>query len=396
MIGIGLLGLVLLAGLGWRLAQTGELSLASATPAPIAASSDHAGTAPASTGERSAPMVIAPVVTAPVVATPLPAPVTATTPPAVETQPQPPAATAQARPSFDIVRISPQGGAVIAGRATPNADVTVRDNGQEIGHAQADPSGQFVVLPDKPLESGGQELTLAAREPGKPEVTGDAPVVLLVPSRAPAKQPTDANAEAKLPAAPLAVLTPSNAAPRLLQAGPADQAATRSSGKVGLDVVDYDDRGAIRFAGSGAPGSVVRLYVDNLAVGEAPVDLLGRWGLMPLAPIGPGDHRLRVDELGARGQVVARVELPFQRAVLTPDDVQAGHLTVQPGQSLWRIARRAYGQGIRYTIIYQANRNQIRNADLIYPGQVFAIPALDGAVPPTASTGTSASASKSK
>jgi nucleoid-associated protein YgaU len=29
---------------------------------------------------------------------------------------------------------------------------------------------------------------------------------------------------------------------------------------------------------------------------------------------------------------------------------------------------------LRYTVIYEANRTQIRNPDLIYPGQVFAIP----------------------
>ncbi len=47
---------------------------------------------------------------------------------------------------------------------------------------------------------------------------------------------------------------------------------------------------------------------------------------------------------------------------------------VQPGNSLWRIARRSYGEGLRYTVIYDANKDQIRNPDLIYPGQVFVLP----------------------
>ncbi|MBO37841.1 MAG: peptidoglycan-binding protein, partial [Rhodospirillaceae bacterium] len=37
----------------------------------------------------------------------------------------------------------------------------------------------------------------------------------------------------------------------------------------------------------------------------------------------------------------------------------------------------AYGQGMRYTIIYKANRDQIRDPDLIYPGQIFFIPKLN-------------------
>jgi nucleoid-associated protein YgaU len=47
---------------------------------------------------------------------------------------------------------------------------------------------------------------------------------------------------------------------------------------------------------------------------------------------------------------------------------------VQPGNSLWKLARESYGQGVRYTVIYEANKEQISNPDLIYPGQVFAVP----------------------
>jgi nucleoid-associated protein YgaU len=48
--------------------------------------------------------------------------------------------------------------------------------------------------------------------------------------------------------------------------------------------------------------------------------------------------------------------------------------TVSRGDSLWRISRLAYGLGPRYAVIYKANREQIRNPDLIYPGQIFVLP----------------------
>ncbi len=47
---------------------------------------------------------------------------------------------------------------------------------------------------------------------------------------------------------------------------------------------------------------------------------------------------------------------------------------VSRGDNLWRISRRIYGQGTRYTVIYDANQAQIRNPDRIYPGQVFVLP----------------------
>jgi nucleoid-associated protein YgaU len=47
---------------------------------------------------------------------------------------------------------------------------------------------------------------------------------------------------------------------------------------------------------------------------------------------------------------------------------------IRRGDNLWRISRRMLGQGIRYTVIYEANRDQIRDPALIYPGQVFDVP----------------------
>ncbi|MDJ0614577.1 MAG: LysM peptidoglycan-binding domain-containing protein [Rhizobiaceae bacterium] len=47
---------------------------------------------------------------------------------------------------------------------------------------------------------------------------------------------------------------------------------------------------------------------------------------------------------------------------------------IRRGDNLWRVARRNYGAGIRYTTIFDANRDQIRDPDLIYPGQVFKVP----------------------
>lgn len=60
--------------------------------------------------------------------------------------------------------------------------------------------------------------------------------------------------------------------------------------------------------------------------------------------------------------------------VSAPAAPRATLITVQPGHTLWAISRERYGQGDRYMVIVRANRGQIRNPDLIYPGQVFALP----------------------
>jgi nucleoid-associated protein YgaU len=168
----------------------------------------------------------------------------------------------------------------------------------------------------------------------------------------------------------VAVLLPPGAGtPRLLQAPSAGERA-----KLSLNTVEYDEKGEIRFSGSAAPGTPLRAYVDNQAVGEAIADAKGQWSLTPNNSVAAGLHRFRVDQLAPNGRVAGRIELPFQRTVAGPAEFAHGRVVVQPGQNLWRIARQTYGAGVRYTVIYVANRDQIRDPRLIYPGQVFTTP----------------------
>lgn len=56
------------------------------------------------------------------------------------------------------------------------------------------------------------------------------------------------------------------------------------------------------------------------------------------------------------------------------DKPRSGKVVIQPGNNLWKLSRVIYGRGINFTVIYDANKEQIRDPDLIYPGQIFAIP----------------------
>ena len=50
-------------------------------------------------------------------------------------------------------------------------------------------------------------------------------------------------------------------------------------------------------------------------------------------------------------------------------------ITVQPGDSLSKIAKREYGDANKWHAIFEANRDKIKNPDLIHPGQVLTLPA---------------------
>lgn len=347
------------------------LNAPQSTPAPqTAAPPTPAPTpAPAAPPPQAAPAAPAP---APQAAAPAPAP----TPPA----PPPPTA-----PSFDVVRVSPDGTAVIAGRAAPGARVTVRDGDKELGQVTADNRGEWVLLPSAPLAPGGRSLTLGAKLGEGPVIASERDVVLVVPERQrdvagqPATQPTQSLALSVPSAGAAGASTVMQAPPAAGSAAPApprpiaSPAPIQPQGQITLDVVDYDKTGRVILSGKAQPEGDVRVYLDNKMIGETPSGS-GQWKLSPKDDVAVGNYTLRADLLGAGGRVVARVELPFQRAAVTPEVLAGGKVVVQPGHSLWRIARQAYGGGVLYTLIYTANAEQIRDPDLIYPGQVFQVP----------------------
>ncbi|WP_439580563.1 LysM peptidoglycan-binding domain-containing protein [Elioraea sp.] len=202
----------------------------------------------------------------------------------------------------------------------------------------------------------------------------------IVTAPEPAPPPITTAPEPALTAAPPpAPAAPLPRAPSVVAAAPPAIAQGRPPGGVSVDAVDYGPGGDVSFAGRAGPGEAVRLYLDGQHLGDTRADSEGRWNLAPEAPIEPGrTQALRADQVAEDGRVTARVQVPFQRAETPPEGLREGSIIVQPGHSLWRIARETYGRGVRYTVIYEANREQIRNPDLIYPGQVFVLPVERG------------------
>lgn len=307
-------------------------------------------------------------------------------------------------PSFDVVRVNELGDAVIAGRAEPRSIVIIYDGDREIGRVAADSRGEWVFVSDRPLTPGQHEIGLLARS-GPQSRLSDQVVVLIAPEPREdiAGRPSEGAAERERP---LALLVPRDeiGATTVLQspvasadgeaagsepprtgrpAGSSDAASSGDGGApVSIDVVDYDEAGRLIVSGRSAPESDVRLYLDNQYVGTARTESDGSFAVQPADPVEPGVYALRVDEVSPGGSVTARAETPFQRA----DAISAAppgfrQVIVQPGNSLWRLARRVYGEGIQYTVIFQANNAQIRNPDLIYPGQVFNVPEMPTEVP---------------
>lgn len=275
------------------------------------------------------------------------------------------------KPTFDIVRVNPQGDTVIAGRAQPNSEITVLQGDKVIGKARADKRGEWVLVPQTPIAPGTHTLTIVSRRADGTEVSSDQSVVVVVPERG--KDVAGSPTTGKTGSLALAIPKDAARAPVVLQTP-----SGIGDAKLSLDAIDYGQAGRnLSLSGRAPPGAEVRVYLDNKFIGRATADEKGVWRLDPGIDIAAGIYKMRVDRVDSAGKVTARVELPFSRASPVSGLADGTVVFVQPGNSLWRLARRSYGEGLRYTEIYEANKDQIRNPDLIYPGQVFVLPAVN-------------------
>lgn len=246
---------------------------------------------------------------------------------------------------------------------------------------------QATETPQLATEAKPEETSVAAVEPAtQPPAAAETPISE-EPSAAPivteAQKPVEEPAGATVA---VAVAEPPAETP----------AAPVVHYNVTVEAVEVED-GKLYVAGAGTPGTTVRIYIDGKIVGHAEVNEAGRWLMQTQKSLDAGKYVVRADQVtDEEGTVVARAEVPFEREPdvisLTPLTVASGgsggdsgtltirevpSVIIRKGDNLWRISRRRYGHGIRYTTIYGANRKQIRNPHLIYPGQVFLVPEGD-------------------
>jgi nucleoid-associated protein YgaU len=299
------------------------------------------------------------------------------------------ASDAQVDPAFDVVNVDPSGEAVIAGRSAPNAKVELRDGGKTVAEATADASGQFVIIPPA-FAPGDHSLSLAA-------------------SAGNARLATSSAVAVSIPAPKVALGTPSPdvkaAAPA--NATPADQAmrtvatTTAAPGaRVAIQSIEADAAGALVARGSAEPNATVRVYLNQAAVADAKTQSDGRWSLTIRGGMTPGPYVMHVDEIGsADAAVIASAETPFDYPAASgpappaaasggagqPLALSAADPVVElvqtkrvvAGHTLWALSKTYYGDPTRYPVIVEANRAQIHNPNIIYPGQVFVVPKFE-------------------
>lgn len=241
-------------------------------------------------------------------------------------------------PRFDVLRVEPDGSAVIAGNAEPGSKLEILDGDTVIFQTEVGISGDFAVILDKPLSPGDHSLQLRVTgKDGKPVTSeevatisipengngnllamvtrpGEASRVITAPETVnqadkKARVPAEETPAAQTAEAPQATAEPQNEA---TAPQPTEAPKPAPAPEVQVSAVEIEgDR--IFVAGTAAPGSAVRAWADDALIGAATADNTGHFVIEGTTALAVGDHTIRAELLDADGKVLVRASVPFNR-----------------------------------------------------------------------------------
>ena len=150
--------------------------------------------------------------------------------------------------------------------------------------------------------------------------------------------------------------------------------------------------------GQSDPGSTIKVYSGEELLGTVRADRDGRWSMVADKTLAIGKHNFRAERIDtATGAASARASVAIERLVPKAPEVAAKETketvtaaapqttsggtfktkdvyTVRRGDTLWAIAKRYFGSGLRYPTIFQDNRETINDPNLIHPQQQVKVP----------------------
>lgn len=261
--------------------------------------------------------------------------------------------------SFDVVRITRKGDAVIAGRSRPNEEIIIFDGDVKLANIVADINGEWVWISESPLKPGIKRLFLSIIDDNGDQINSDQTVIVYLESN-------DLNNPFVLKSS----IKGENQS-LLLNLEQINEGVV-------LDLVEYSPIGNIMLSGRSESNIELNFFLNNKKIGNTKTDDWGFWSFVSDKNMKFGKHDLRIDSFSNKGLLSITTPIFNEKMSRIINSLENKKIIVQPGNSLWRIARKTLGGGIMYSEIYKKNKFQIQNPDLIFPGQIFDIPIITG------------------
>ena len=327
---------------------------------------------------------------------------------------------------IDLARVKPDGAAVFAGTAAPNAKIRIFEGDILLGETIANANGEWVIVLEKSLAAGQHLISVAMeRSDGTtemadrslaveiyqdtetkplvallPETATEVPVLIQSPddvdkaksaataSEATASEATSSEATASEATASEATASEATASEAIVadpakadSAMPETAAATLGKAQANSQIAALAPsaivwRDASRILISGTSRGGVRVTVNDAKgqFGEALVLADGAWQVAGSLDMDIAVNQLRFALFDDANQIIARYDLPVKARDLAKGQDGSPLIVVNKGDMLWRIAYHQLGEGVKYVDIVRRNKQDIADPDLIYPKQIFAVP----------------------
>ena len=251
-------------------------------------------------------------------------------------------------PTFDLVRIEKSGNIVVAGRNTTESNVSIVINKKIVATERTNADGEFVYAPAKYFTPGNYVISLIDADKN---IKSKDSVFVYISDRGYRNS--------------VSLLMTDNGSKIM-------QAPSLGDGDLVVSKIDYLDTGRLVVTGKALPRLRVSLTLNDKYLGFARVSDYKNFGLgADVGDLKPGEqYKINVRLHDGEGTTIANIEHEFVMPEMT-DDTNTFY-TVRRGDCLWIIARNFLRRGVLFTMI--AERNSIKNPDLIFPEQLLQIP----------------------
>ncbi len=234
--------------------------------------------------------------------------------------------------------MSEQNGEIrLSGSSEPNVTVSVEDRGRRLAEVQAGDDGQWTTA-FKVAPTRNMVIDLVAEVSDGARIRSDEKLFRI------AAPDTDLEDSVEAPQALLMITAPGGPT-RLIQSPfrglPTDRGLS-------LGPIDYDESGGVIFSGASELAGRVRIFANDVQVGDRGVAANGRWFFIATDTLTRGAYDIRID-LVVGDETIASVSVPFERMSPPQNSAEQLHVSYEP--FAWQIRRKLLGGGFQYTAI---------------------------------------------
>ena len=277
-------------------------------------------------------------------------------------------------PKVDILKVGPDGSYIIAGKGKPNSTISLLEKGNKIESVDADKSGNWIIVSQDNLESGDNLLIINQDNIDGTSTQSKEIYVTKIDKENETKPlvieiVNDDGGKLSIIQSPSIKKLDSNVENDLTLS----EKHINKKNVFKIQSVSFSQDGSLSIQGIANYGSNIEILV-NKNLSSIFLKNKPEWIFNSSYKLGYGMHKLVANLKSQDNIILDSITLPFMRSEMPSGALPDNYVLIKPGDMLWTISYKIYGNPLKYIEIYKENRDQISNPDLIFPGQVFSIP----------------------